>query len=122
MKELDLDKTQAHVNVESRYGDRGSKKSMESNVESLKILPSFMGDFEVKLDVKKVPTKYKPIPPVLDMMNLQALMSTPIKVTLPLADVLRVKLELWVDIANFLEHMGMRFSLQELPINEKLND
>lgn len=91
IKELDLDKMQVHVNVESRYGDWGSEKFVESKADSLKTLPSFMEDFEVKLDVKKVPTKYKTMLLILDTTNLQALMSTLVKVTLPLADVLRVK-------------------------------
>ena len=47
-----------------------------------------------KSNVRKVPTQYKSAPLVLDATNLHALMSTPVRVTMPLADVLRVKPEL----------------------------
>ena len=48
-------------------------------------------------------------------------MSTPIKVTLPLADVLKAKPELWLNIAKALEHMGMRVPFQEFPVDSQEN-
>ena len=66
-----------------------------------------VGDYEEKSDIHKVPTQYKKQPPVLDMENLHALMSTPVKVTLPLAVVLKVKPDLWKDVLGCLQKMGI---------------
>ena len=103
--EIDLDKPCANVDLESRYGDCGSEDTEKPKANSFRTLPSFMGDFETKSDIHKVPTQYKSKPPVLDMENLHALMSTPVKVTLPLADVLKVKSELWKDVVGCLQKM-----------------
>ena len=91
IKELDLDKSQLNIEIESRYADCGSNESLESTTESLKTMPSFIGEFNEKSDVTKVHTQYKSVPPILDATNLHALMSTLVRVTMPLADVLRVK-------------------------------
>ena len=61
----------------------------------------------MKSGIHKVPRQYKKQPPVLDMENLHALMSTPVKVTLPLADVLKVKPDLWKDVLGCLQKMGI---------------
>ena len=49
--EIDLDKPGANVDEESRYGDCGSEKTSKSKTNSLKTLPSFVGEYEVKSDV-----------------------------------------------------------------------
>ena len=54
---------------------------------------------------------------VLDTSNLQALLSTPIKVTLPLAKVLRVKRELWHKVIKCLTKMGINMRYQ-IPMEE----
>ena len=46
--EIDLDKPGANVDEESRYGDCGSEKTAKSKTNSLKTLPSFVGEYEVK--------------------------------------------------------------------------
>ena len=92
------------------------KSLLESRDESLKTLPSFIGEFDEKFDLRKVPTQYKSVPLVLDATNLHALLSTPIRVTLPLADVLRVKPELWEGIARAFKQMGVK-----IPSREELN-
>ena len=63
--EIDLDKPGANVDLESRYGDCGSKDTEKPKANSFRTLPSFVGDFETKSDIHKVPTKYKNKPPVL---------------------------------------------------------
>ena len=93
--------------MESRYGDCGSEDTKRSKANSIRTLPSFVGDYEVKSDIHKVPTQYKKKPPVLDMENLHALISTPVKVTLPLAGVLKVKPDLWKDVLGCLQKMGI---------------
>ena len=116
IKELDLDKSQLKIEVESRYADCGSEESGKSKARSNKTLPSFIGEFDERSDIMKVPIQYKSVPPVLDATNLHALLSTPIRVTLPLADVLRVKPELWEGIARAFKQTGVK-----IPSCEKLN-
>ena len=43
----------------------------------------------------------------MDTANIQTLMSTPIKVTLTLAEVLKVKPKLWKNIIACLDKMGV---------------
>ena len=107
--------------MESRYEDCGFEESGESKARSNKTLPSFIGEFDERSDIRKVPTQYKSLPPVLHAANLHALLSTPIKVTLPLADVLRVKPNLWEGIARTFKQMGIKIPSQETlnSINEK---
>ena len=105
--EIDLDKPGANVDEESRYGDCGSEKTVKSKTNPLKMLPSFVGEYEVKSDVHKIPSQYKPKPTILDMTNLHALLSTQVKITLPLADVLKIKPELWKEVLDCLKKMGI---------------
>ena len=49
------------------------------------------------------------------MANLQALLSTPVKVLLPLVDVLKVRPKLWHEVVKFLSKVGIEMLLvQEL--------
>ena len=48
---------------------------------------------------------------MLDITNLQALLSTLVRVSLPLADVLKVRPELWHEIVNCLRRMGIEMPL-----------
>ena len=83
--QIDLDKKQVHFDIGSRYDDKVSLKSRSSKASTMKELPSFLGDGGSDEDIRKVPSHYKPSPMVLDTSNLQELLSTPVKVTLPLA-------------------------------------
>ena len=73
----------------------------------MKTLPSFQGEYEAQSNIRKLPSHKKYTPPTMDMINLSALLATPIKCTLPLADILRVKPELWKDVGKCLEKMGI---------------
>ena len=106
--ELDLDRNQADLEDVSRYGDLGSKKSEKRESTSTKTLPSFVGSYEAKSEIKRVPTRYNPKPRILDSSNLHALLSVPVKVTLPLAKILKLKPELWVEMTKTLEKMGVK--------------
>ena len=55
IKELDLDKSQLNIEVESRYADCGSEESGESEARSNKTLPSFIGEFDARSDIRRVP-------------------------------------------------------------------
>ena len=110
---MDLDKSQLNDEVESRYVDCGSEESEEEKARSNKTLPSFIGEFDTKSEIRKVPTQYKSLPPALQIANLQAMLSTPIQVTLPLADVLKIKPDLWDGIARVFKQMGIKVPPQE---------
>ena len=64
-------------------------------------------------DIQKLPSHKRHTPPTLDMINLTALLAAPIKCTLPLADILKVKLELWKDVGKCLEKMGIHVPISE---------
>ena len=103
LEEIDFDQKTLELELRSEYGDAGSEKSEDSKAETLKTLPSYQGDYEARSDIKRLPTVKNQQPAKLDLVNLSALMSAPIKVTLPLADVLKVKPELWKDVGKTLK-------------------
>ena len=108
--EIDLDKEQMNFDIESRYGVAGPSSSKSSKASTMKELPSFLGDVDSAKDVRRVPSQYHPTPTpnVLDTANLQALLSTPVKVTLPLvANVLKVKPALWQEVIKCFTKMGI---------------
>ena len=80
----------------------------------MKTLPLFQGDYEARSDIKKLPSHKKQAPPAFGMISLSALLAAPIKCTLPLADILRVKPELWKDVGKFLEKMGIHIPISEI--------
>ena len=92
--EIDLEKEQLNLDIALRYQEKGTNTSRLSKASMFKELPSYVGDYESRDDVRRVPTQYKPTTEVLDTANLQALLSAPIRVSLPLADVLKVRPEL----------------------------
>ena len=48
---------------------------------------------------------------MLDTANLQALLSTLVRVLLPLVDVLKVRLKLWHEVVKCLRRMGIKLPL-----------
>ena len=91
IEEIDFDQKTLELEFKSQYGDVGSEKSESSKAETMKTLPSFQGDYKAQSNIKKLPSHKKQAPPVFDMINLSALLAAPIKCTLPLADILKVK-------------------------------
>ena len=76
-----------------------------------------MGDYKCGNYVRKVSTQYKPSPIVLDTTNLQALISTLVRVSLPLAYVLKVKPKLWHEVVKCLKRMGI-----EVPLVQEMRE
>ena len=76
----------------------------------MKELPSFVKPERSDKEVLRVPSQYHPSPIIMDTANIQALMSTPIKVTLTLAKILKVKPKLWHEVRLCLENMGVLVS------------
>ena len=74
-----------------RYQAARPTTFQSSKASTFKELPSFVGDYKSRDDIKKVPTQYKLTTKVLDMANLQALLSTLVRVSLPFVDVLKAR-------------------------------
>ena len=59
----------------------------------------------------------------LDITNLSALMSAPIKCTLPLSDVLKGEPELWEEVAKYLKTIGVDLPImKQNPVENKMKD
>ena len=107
--EIDLEKKQAHFDLITRYKDtQSSSSNNESKTSGLKELPSFINPEGSDKEVVKLPSQYHPSPLVTNTANIQTFMSTPIMVTLTLAEVLKVKPELWQEITTCLGQMGIQ--------------
>ena len=55
----------------------------------------------------RVLSQYHTNPTIINIANLQMLISTPIKVSLTLAEILKVKLEMWQEVTTCLDKMGI---------------
>ena len=96
--EIDLDQKTLELELRSDYNDEGSENSEHTKTGTLKTLPSYQGDYEAASEVRKIPSQKVGSSPKLDIANLTALMSAQIRCTLPLADVLKVRPELWKEL------------------------
>ena len=113
--EIDFDQKTMELQLRSDNYDRESEKSGDSKAETLKTLPSYQGDYKAASEIHKIPSQKLDSFLKLDIANLTALMSAPIRCTLPLADVLRVRPELWKELGLQLKKLGV-----ELPISEQI--
>lgn len=91
IEEIDFYQKTLALEIRSEYGDAGLEKSEDSKAISMKTLPSYQGEYEAKLDVKKLPSQKFQSSQTLDIVSLTALMSAPIQCALPLVGVLKVK-------------------------------
>ena len=116
--EIDLDKKQAKLDPimgfehkittsHSTSKDLGLKElpSFIDEDESDKEVPSFLDDNGSDKEVLRVPSQYHPSPIVMDTANLQILMSTPVKVSMKLAKILKAKPKLWQEVTTCLNKM-----------------
>ena len=74
--EINLEKEQMNLDIASRYQAIGPTTFRSSKAFIFRELPSFVGDYKSRDDIRKVPTQYKLTTKVLDAANLQALLST----------------------------------------------
>ena len=93
--------------MRSKYGGVGSEASQESKAESFKTLPSYLGEYEANSEVRKLPTLKIPSPKTLNISSLSMLLSALIKCTLPLADLLKARPEMWEEVARYLKTIGV---------------
>ena len=55
-----------------------------------------------------------PSPKILNISSLSMLLSTPIKCTLPLADLLRARPDMWEEVARYLKTIGVDIPIWEV--------
>ena len=99
--------TNEHLDeIPSASGDWESETVVSSHDTHLNALPNYLGEYEARSEVIPIPTARSTTnEPQTDRANLQALMSAPVTCTLPLADLLKVRPDLWENIAG-LSKMG----------------
>ena len=85
--------------------NEGSIDSFPSK-HTLLTMSSYLGDYEARLVVVKVPSMWKSNQNERDTANLHALMSTPVMCTLPLMDLLKVRPDFWESVAKCLTKQG----------------
>ena len=66
------------------------------------------------LKLKKYPNLQRLSHKDLDITKLSALMLAPIKCTLPLSDILKVRPELWEEVAKYLKTIGVDMPMMKL--------
>ena len=86
------------LELRSKLADAESEKIEESTKGTLQTLPSFQGEYEAKLEAKRIPSQRHPPPRILDVGNLTYLLATPIRCTSPLAKLLRARSKLWTEV------------------------
>ena len=94
--------------LESLYGEVGSQKSKESKTQSLKTLPSYIGKSEHGSVIQKLPFQRRLAAKELDTTNLRTLLTTPVHCTITLADLLKLRPEMWNELGQCLEKLGIR--------------
>ena len=73
--EMDLDRPQANLEIQSRYNMVEPSDTSSSKVSSMKELPLFLGNDAGSVDdVKKISSQYKPSASVIDTATLHALL------------------------------------------------
>ena len=102
------------VDMQSFYGDDGSTVSEDSRPDTLKAMPSFIGDYEARSDIYRVPTQRFNKEKVLDTEVLTQLMSTPMKCTITLAELLKLRPSVWTEVGQCLEKFGVKNPLKFL--------
>ena len=86
--------------------DEGSEESFPSK-QTLRTMPSYIGEYEARSVVVKVPSIWKSLKHERDTANLHALMSTPVTCTLPLTDLLKIRPNMWESVAKCLMDQGL---------------
>ena len=114
IEELDLEQKTLKLEMRSEYGGVGSEVSQGSKADSFKTLPSYLGEYETNSEVKKLPTLKVPSLKTLNISSLSMLLSAPIKCTLPLADLLRARPEMWEEVARYLKTIGVDIPMAKI--------
>ena len=92
----------------SYYGDAETEMSIESEKNSLNTLPSYLGEYEARSEVRAMPSIRNNASKEIDSKGLTDILSTPIKCTITLADLLRIKPQLWGTVDSCLAKIGIK--------------
>lgn len=84
-------------------GKMSIKDEENTKANTLATLPSFLGEYEAKIEIFPIPQSQQIAPKAKDTANLQAILSAPVTATLPLADFLKVKPNLWGYVADMMK-------------------
>ena len=98
----------------SYFGDQGFVKSVESISRSLRTLPPYMGEYEAKSDIMAVPSQGMTTKGNLDTRGLIEILSTPVTCTITLAELLRIKPEMWANVGECLKKFGIKNPTQRI--------
>lgn len=77
-----------------------------SQANTLATLPSYLGKTKMGTKILPIPPSDYITPKAKDTLNLQVIISTPVTVTLPLMDFLKVKPKLWAQVTKLLRDKG----------------
>ena len=94
--------SQNNLDQPSYFGDQGSVKSIESISRSLRTLPPYMREYKEKSDIMAVPSQRMTKKENLDTRGLIEILSTPVTCTITLAELLRIKPEMWANVGECL--------------------
>ena len=120
---MDFAEKQSNFEPEIQSVDmEGSLDSFPSK-HTLLTMPSYLGEYEPRSVIVKVPSMWKSNQNERDTANLHALMSAPITCTLPLTDLLKVRPDLWESVAKCLTERGFwnkKISVDEILLPKTL--
>ena len=97
----------------SYFGDQGSVKSVESISRSLRTLPPYMGEYEAN-SIMAVPSQRMTKRENLDTRGLIEILSTLGSCTITLAELLRIKPEMWANVGECLKKFGIKNPTQRI--------
>ncbi len=91
-------------------------KSEDSRPASLKTLPPYLGEYEAKSEIRALPSQRRTGPKKIDAKALTDILSTPVKCTITLAELLKIKPELWTEVGKCLEKFGVKNPIKVLQV------
>ena len=108
MEEIFTDPNQCKYDTNSICGYIGSLESQESIDEDLNKMPQYLGEHETKSEIRVLPSIHGKTKQDKDTINLTALLSTPIECQLTLGELLKVRPNLWNELAKTLHSVGIK--------------
>ena len=88
--------------------------TIDSQDETLQEPPQYQGSYEGGSDIIILPSQNKTHKPVMDSQGLQEFLSTPVKCTLSVAELLKVRPHIWKDIGQCQEKMGIKSPIKTM--------
>ena len=89
------------------YNEDEGSEDLFTSLQTMRSIPSYIGVYEGRSVIIKVPSICKYLKHEQDTTNLHAFMSTLVTYTLPLKDLLKIRLYLWESVAKCLMDHGL---------------